>query len=183
VSDRPRLGVSACLLGEPVRYNAGHKRDDWIVDVLGPRVEWVAVCPEVEAGFGTPRETMQLVRNDAGQLALMTTETARDMTGTMQHFAARRVDELATANLDGYVFKADSPSCGIEGVPVVAEGTAARGLFAAALMVRLPHLPVADERQLADPEARRAFVERVFARYRARQAAGGRRRATLDRRS
>jgi uncharacterized protein YbbK (DUF523 family) len=174
VGDRPRLGVSACLLGEPVRYNAGHKRDDWLVDVLGRLVEWVAVCPEVEAGFGTPRETMHLVRNDAGQIALMTTETARDVTETMRTFADRRIDELARTNLDGYIFKADSPSCGIEGV---------RGLFAAALMSRLPRLPVADERRLADPEARRLFIERVFTHHRARQSAGGGGRARLDRRS
>jgi len=72
VSDRPRLGISACLLGQPVRYNAGHKRDDWLVDVLGPLVEWVAVCPEVEAGFGTPRETMQLVGKGSAGVALLT---------------------------------------------------------------------------------------------------------------
>jgi uncharacterized protein YbbK (DUF523 family) len=183
VSDRPRLGVSACLLGEPVRYNAGHKRDDWLVDVLGPLVEWVAVCPEVEAGFGTPRETMHLVRNDAGQVALVTTETARDVTATMRHFADRRIDDLARADLDGYVFKADSPSCGIERVAVVHGDSGERGLFAAALISRLPHLPIADERRLADPEARREFVERVFAHHRARQGAVEVGRARLDRRS
>jgi len=180
VSDRPRLGVSACLLGEPVRYNAGHKRDDWLVDVLGPLVEWVAVCPEVEAGFGTPRETMQLVRTGGDGVALLTTETARDVTTTMRRFADGRIEELALANLDGYVFKADSPSCGVEGVPVIvpepmsagltaADVSTGSGLFAAALMSRLPNLPIADERRLADPDARQRFVERVFAHHRARK--------------
>ena len=56
-----RLGISRCLLGEPVRYDGGHKRDQFLVDVLGQHVEWVPVCPEVEAGFGTPRESMRLV--------------------------------------------------------------------------------------------------------------------------
>jgi uncharacterized protein YbbK (DUF523 family) len=171
VSDRPRLGVSACLLGEPVRYNAAHKRDDWLVDVLGPLVEWVAVCPEVEAGFGTPREAMQLVWTGEGRVALMTTATARDMTTTMRRFADSRIEELARANLDGYVFKADSPSCGVEGVPVAVSNspqTAGAGLFAAALMSRLPELPIADERRLADRDARQQFVERVLAHHRAR---------------
>ncbi len=180
MSDRPRIGISACLLGEPVRYDAGHKRDAWIVDVLGPTVEWVPVCPEVEAGFGTPRETMRLVRTDGGGIALVTTGTARDVTQTMRRYADRRVDELAHGNLDGYVLKADSPSCGVDGVRVSWEtinagtGEAAeqdlltgRGLFAEALLARLPHLPVADERELADPEGRRQFVERVFAHHRA----------------
>src|SRR5207247_8443192 len=80
VSDRPRIGISACLLGEPVRYDAGHKRDAWIVEVLGPMGEWVPVCPEVEAGFGTPRETMRLVRTNEGGIALMSTGDARDVT-------------------------------------------------------------------------------------------------------
>jgi uncharacterized protein YbbK (DUF523 family) len=182
VSDRPRLGVSACLLGEPVRYNAGHKRDDWLVDVLGPLVEWVAVCPEVEAGFGTPRETMQLVWKRGEGVALLTTETGRDVTTTMRRFAERRIEELAGANLNGYVFKADSPSCGVAGVPLIASSpdpiparcaagdvSTASGLFAAALMSRLPDLPIADERRLADPDARQRFVERVFAHHHARK--------------
>ena len=179
MSDRPRIGISACLLGEPVRYDAGHKRHAWIVDVLGPMVEWVSVCPEVEAGFGTPRETMRLVRTDDGGIALVTTGDSRDVTQTMRRYADRRVDELARANLDGYVLKADSPSCGVEGVQVFSQAfsaissmaavdprPAARGLFAEALVARLPHLPVVDERGLADPEGRRQFVDRVFGHHR-----------------
>ncbi len=179
MSDRPRIGISACLLGEPVRYDAGHKRDAWIVDVLGPTVEWVPVCPEVEAGFGTPRETMRLVRTDGGGIALMTTGDARDVTERMRRYTDRRVEELADANLDGFVLKADSPSCGVDGVQVetafsTVSATSrfdthpdARGLFAEALMTRLPHLPVADERRLANPEGRRQFVDVVFAHHRA----------------
>jgi uncharacterized protein YbbK (DUF523 family) len=171
VSDRPRVGISACLLGEPVRYDAGHKRDAWLVDALGPQVEWVPVCPEVEAGFGTPRETMEFVRADGGGVALMTTETKRDVTEMMHRYTDRRIDELARAGLDGYVLKADSPSCGIEGVPVFGVSASAeinlrstgRGLLAEALLSRLPHLPVADERQLADPAFRTAFIARILA--------------------
>jgi FdhD protein len=161
VGDRPRVGISACLLGEPVRYDGRHKRDAWLVDVLGPQVEWVPVCPEVEAGFGTPRETMHLLDDGKGGLALMTTETKRDVTETMQRFARRRVDELSGAMLDGYVLKADSPSCGLEGP----------GLFAAALMARLPGLPVADERQLSDSNQREVFAARVRAHHRGRSTA------------
>jgi hypothetical protein len=59
---KPRLGVSACLLGEEVRYNGGHKRDRFLTDVLGPYVQWVPVCPEVEIGLGTPRPAIRLVQ-------------------------------------------------------------------------------------------------------------------------
>ena len=158
MSNRPRVGISACLLGEPVRYDGRHKRDSWLVEVLGQEVDWIPVCPEVEAGFGTPRETMHLVDNGVGGIALTTTETKRDVTSIMQAYADRRVAELAGAELDGYVLKADSPSCGLEGP----------GLFAAALLARLPDLPIADERTLSGVQERAAFTSRVRAHHTAR---------------
>src|SRR5579864_8921084 len=134
VSDRPRVAISSCLLGECVRWDAGHKRHDDLIESIGPKVDWVPVCPEVEAGFGSPREAMQLVRRGSGGVALMTTGSRRDVTDVMRQYAARRIEELAAADLNGYVFKADSPSCGIEGVRMVDtpdEAVAgARGLFA-----------------------------------------------------
>jgi FdhD protein len=161
VGDRPRVGISACLLGEPVRYDGRHKRDAWLVDVLGPQVEWVSVCPEVEAGFGIPRETMELVHDANGRAALMTTGTKRDVTDILQRYAGRRVEELARADLDGYVLKADSPSCGLEGP----------GLFAAVLTARMPDLPIVDELQLDDGHARQRFADDVRAHHRARSVA------------
>ena len=50
--ERIRLGISACLLGEPVRFDGGHKRDSFLVESLGQFVDWVPVCPEVESGLG-----------------------------------------------------------------------------------------------------------------------------------
>src|SRR5436190_14586330 len=121
VSDRPRIGISACLLGEPVRYDAGHKRDAWIVEVLGPTVEWVPVCPEVEAGFGTPRATMRLQlirpqnrargeRFDAANLALVLNKQGTDVTARLATYARRKVEKLAGADLSGFILKKDSPS-------------------------------------------------------------------------
>ena len=167
--DRPRIGVSACLLGERVRYDGRDKRDAWLVDVLGPRVEWVPVCPEVEAGLGTPREPMNLGRDATGRIVLMTDRVRDDLTAMMIGFSGRRVDELAAADLDGYVLKAGSPSCGLD-VPV--QGDRDRGLFAAALTTAIPELPVADERELAEPASRERFVARVFAHHRQRSSGG-----------
>jgi uncharacterized protein YbbK (DUF523 family) len=169
VPDRPRIGVSACLLGERVRYDGRDKRDAWLVDILGPRVEWVPVCPEVEAGLGTPREPMNLGRDTTGRIVLVTDRVRDDLTATMRDYAARRAGELADADLDGYVLKAGSPSCGLD-VPVHGDRTPGRGrgVFAAALTARLANLPVADERELAEPSSRDRFVERVFAHYRRR---------------
>ena len=159
MSDRPRLGISACLLGEAVRYDGAHKRHAWLVDVLGPQVEWVSVCPEVEAGFGTPREPLQLERASDGGIALMTLGSRRDVTAVMRDYTATRVVELTGANLDGYVFKADSPSCDVDS-----------GLFAQSFTEMSPALPVIDERRLADPHERQTFVDQVFAHHRSCRA-------------
>jgi len=158
---RPRVGVSACLLGDPVRYNGGHKRHAWLVDVWGREVEWVPVCPEVEIGLGTPREPIDLVRSGDGGIRLLTTGTRVDLTERMRAFAAARVEALAALGLSAYVLKSDSPSCGPGGVRVAGSDEPARGLFAQALMTRLPDLPIVDERELDDVDARAAFLARV----------------------
>jgi uncharacterized protein YbbK (DUF523 family) len=166
---RPRVGISACLLGDEVRHDGGHKRNGFLVDVLGPQVDWVRVCPEVEVGMGTPRETLRLVR--AGdRVRMVTTRTAVDYTGTMAAWARRRAEALAGQDLSGYVLKKDSPSCGMDGVAIYdARGAPAgkgRGLFAEELMRRFPDLPIEDEGRLANPRVREDFVQRVFAHWR-----------------
>jgi len=163
---RIRIGISACLLGDEVRYDGGHKRDPILTDVLGPFVEWVKVCPEVEIGMGTPREPIRLTNAD-GRIRLMTVKTGVDYTDAMTAYAARRTDALADAGLCGYVLKKDSPSCGMTRVKVYGgRGRTSRtgvGVFAAALLARFPHLPVEEEGRLADPHVRENFIERVFA--------------------
>jgi uncharacterized protein YbgA (DUF1722 family)/uncharacterized protein YbbK (DUF523 family) len=164
-SDRIRLGVSSCLLGEEVRFDGGHKHDRFLTDVLGRHVEWVPVCPEVELGLGVPRDTLRLVgMPDAPRL--VQEKTGEDLTARMQRYARDRVRELAALELDGYVLKRASPSCGLlrvrvyrdNGVPA-ADG---RGLFAETLVAALPALPVEEEGRLNDPALRENFIERVF---------------------
>ena len=117
MNERIRLGISACLLGERVRFDGGHKRDPFLVESLGPFVDWVPVCPEVESGLDAPRESMRLVQAD-GRVRLLTNKTAQDRTTRMHGYARRRVEELADGELCGYVLKKDSPTCGLERVKV-----------------------------------------------------------------
>ena len=161
-----RLGISACLLGERVRFDGGHKRDSFLVDTLGPFVEWVPVCPEVESGMPAPRESLRLVQ--AGrEIRLITNKTTQDHTASMRGYARRRLEELADAELCGFVLKKDSPSCGLERVKVYGTSgmsmKSGRGLFADALVTRFPRLPVEEEGRLNDPRLRENFIERVFA--------------------
>lgn len=172
-----RIGISSCLLGEFVRYDAGHKRDAFLADTLGGFVEWVPVCPEVECGLGTPRESIRLVRTDGG-VRLLTVKTSVDLTEQMARYTERRVAELAREGLSGYVFKKDSPSCGVFRVKVHEAGAmpdrSGRGLFAAAIAERFPHLPIEEEGRLSDPHLRENFIERLFAYRRLQDLFAGR---------
>ncbi len=161
-----RIGVSACLLGQAVRWDGGHKRDRFVVDGLGPFVEFVGVCPELESGLPVPRPTLRLA-GDIDDPRLVFVESGEDYTAVMQAHVRARVRALEEAGLCGYVLKSDSPSCGMERVRVYnASGMPARkgvGLFARELMRRMPLLPVEEEGRLNDPKLRETFVERVFA--------------------
>jgi uncharacterized protein YbgA (DUF1722 family)/uncharacterized protein YbbK (DUF523 family) len=163
---RLRLGVSACLLGKPVRFDGGHKRDTFLTEELARFVEWVPVCPEEEAGLGTPREAMRLVHQGRTE-RLVGVRSQRDLTDSLTEFAAVRVRQLAASHLDGFVLKKDSPSCGLLRVKVYStHGVPARtgrGVFAEALCAALPMLPVEEEGRLSDPVLRENFIERVYA--------------------
>lgn len=162
-----RVGVSSCLLGNAVRWDGRHRRDAFLVDVLGEHVEWVPVCPELEVGMGVPREPIRLV-GDPRSPRLLGERSGKDHTAAMQRFAEARVRELAALGLAGWVTKSGSPSCGLSHVPVhpARGGGAPRrcgiGVFVRVLAERMPLLPVEDEVRLLDAAARDAFVERVF---------------------
>jgi uncharacterized protein YbgA (DUF1722 family)/uncharacterized protein YbbK (DUF523 family) len=160
--ERPRVGVSSCLLGSPVRFDGGHKRFRFLTDELGPYVDWVPYCPEVEIGLGTPREPIRLTFD--GRLV--------NRPGTLDHTVLMAALPLPVA-VDGYVFKAKSPSCGVWGIPRYrssgkASGAVGPGLYAGRVMASFPLLAVEDEGRLNDAGLREAFVERVFAAARLR---------------
>ena len=164
------IGVSSCLLGQEVRFDGGHKRDAFLTGTLTAYVEFVPVCPELEAGMGVPREPVRLVGPpDAPRM--VGTRSQTDFTSLMTGFSRKRTAELEVHDLCGYILKKNSPSCGMERVKIYAEGGGVPskqgvGLFAQELMRRFPLLPVEEEGRLTDPRLRENFVERVFA-YRA----------------
>ncbi|MEU7896510.1 DUF523 and DUF1722 domain-containing protein [Nonomuraea sp. NPDC049152] len=172
---RPRIAVSSCLLGELVRFNGGHSRDRFLSGALDPFVDWVRICPEMEVGLGTPRETLRLERSPGGP-RLMTRTTRADLTDRMTALARAR---SAALDVDGYVFKSRSPSCGVHGIPLHPEGGGGpvgkrdRGTFASVVMDAHPLLPVEDEGRLNDALLKESFVERVFAHARLRELLDG----------
>ena len=76
---RPRVGVSACLLGRKVRFDGGHKKHDFVHDTLSRFVEFVPVCPELESGMPVPRESLRLITGPLG-LKLVGNKSGDDST-------------------------------------------------------------------------------------------------------
>ena len=172
MNERVRLGISSCLLGNSVRWNSGHKMDRYLTRTLGQFVDYVPVCPEVEAGFGVPRESMRLV-GDPENPRLITFKTKTDKTDQMLDWARRRVKELEKEDLHGFIFKSDSPSSGMIRVKVYTEkGMPVKngvGMFAREFMRHFPLIPAEDDGRLHDPKIRENFIERIFALQRWRQ--------------
>jgi uncharacterized protein YbgA (DUF1722 family)/uncharacterized protein YbbK (DUF523 family) len=170
--EKIRIGVSTCLLGEAVRYNGGHAHDRYVTETLGQYMEFVPVCPEMEAGFGLPREPVHL-EGDPASPRLVTVRTQKDLTDTMMNWAQRRVRELEKEDFCGFIFKSKSPSSGMERVKVYTDkGMAVKkgiGLFARAFMEHFPLIPVEEEGRLHDPHLRENFIERIFTLNRWRQ--------------
>lgn len=173
-----RIGVSACLLGQEVRYNGGHARDRYVVETLEDYLTLIPVCPEEEVGMGTPRETVRLVGDPAAP-RMVGGKSGEDWTVRMNRYSARRVKELAVEDLCGFIFKKNSPSCGVFRVKVYNEkGHLAippgRGLFAAEFARKYPMAPIEEEGRLHDPGLRENFLERVFAYHRLKALFRGR---------
>lgn len=165
MSEKIRLGVSSCLLGEMVRYDGGHQLDHFLRDTLGEFVEYVPVCPEVEMGLPTPRQTLRLVEREDGP-RLVFSKSGEDVTERMQSWAHKRVRQLAEEDLCGFVFKAKSPSSGMERVKLYDRNGVPHksgvGLFAKVFMDSLPLLPVEEDGRLHDPRLRENFIECIF---------------------
>jgi len=176
--ERLKLGISSCLLGQEVRWNGGHKLDKYLAYTLGQFVEYVPVCPEVEAGFGVPRESFRLV-GDTEHPRLITFKSKTDHTDRMMAWAARRVRELEQEDLCGFIFKSDSPSSGMIRVKVYNDKGMPHkvgiGIFARAFMEHFPLIPVEDDGRLNDPLIRENFILQVFTMKRWRDILAGKR--------
>lgn len=177
LDEKIRIGVSSCLLGEKVRFDGGHKLDRFLTETLGEYVDYVPVCPEVEIGLPTPRETLRLV-GPADAQRLVFTKSGEDITERMLAWARKRVVQLEEEDLCGFVFKSKSPSSGMERVKLYdANGSPNQqgvGVFARVFMEHFPLLPVEEDGRLHDPRLRENFVELLFTlkRWRACLAAG-----------
>jgi uncharacterized protein YbbK (DUF523 family) len=160
-----RVGISACLLGQPVRYDGRSKRDQVLTEAFAGLVEWVPVCPEAECGLPIPREMMRL-QGDPARPRLIVIKTGEDQTDRLLDWTGKKLEELSDLGIRGFCFKARSPSCGVRDTNIFDEEgqvifECGSGLFARAFIQRFPHLPVEDEGHLQDQKSRERFIRRI----------------------
>ena len=171
---KPRVAVSSCLLGERVRYDGEQKRDRWVAETLPTLVEIIGVCPEVGAGMGVPRPAIRVVKSGP-MLRLQIVGQGADVTSAFDAYADAEVARLRALGIDGYLFKARSPSCGAFDTPHFASAESdalpiatASGRWAARIIGEFPTIAIADESQMHEMAARTRFMASCAAHIRAR---------------
>jgi len=172
VHHKPKIAISACLMGAEVRFNGGHKESRLCSQALSEYFEFVPLCPEVAIGLGIPRQPIRLVGDPAHPQAVGSVDSSLNVSQPLQAYGV----EMAAEHTDicGYIFMQKSPSCGLERVKVYQDGgrpaeLSGRGIYAQAFCAAHPDLPVEEDGRLNDPVLRENFLTRVYA-YSAWQA-------------
>lgn len=165
LSNRLLIGISSCLLGERVRFDSGHKNHSYISQTLSEYFDFKPFCPEVSIGLGIPREPIRLVAEERGGpvRCIGTKDVDKDVTAPLKAIAHEQFEWIA--GLDGYIFKRDSPSCGMTRVKVYTNSMPERngvGIYAGEILSAFPDLPVEEEGRLGDAALRENFIKRVF---------------------
>ncbi len=164
--EKPRIGISSCLLGDEVRYDGASKWHRIIVEIIGPQVEWIPLCPEMELGMGIPREPINLI-GQAESPTLVAVETGKNWSKEMEIFSRQKIQTLKRQELNGYIFKSSSPSCGLRKVRVYKDSSldhwvsSGVGMFVREFLRQFPDLPVADEGELSTEQKAVEFIERI----------------------
>ena len=169
--ERIKIGVSSCLLGNPVRFDGGHKKQKYLTDILSKHFDFQTTCPEVSINLGTPRPSIRLVEMERDNEKVVhlvngkdySLNYTEDMRIFSKDYCKKYIDGLC-----GYILKNNSPSCGMKRVKIYNETTGhpranpGSGIFAEELMRQHPNLPVEEEGRLNDEALRDNFLMRVY---------------------
>ncbi|MDQ1264279.1 MAG: hypothetical protein QG559_1280 [Campylobacterota bacterium] len=159
------IAVSACLLGEKVRFDGGHKHDRFVTDELGKYASFIPFCPEALA-FGTPRPSIRLVNMEDGY-NIISNKNGANLTKELQDKSYQELHKIAGTNLSGIIFKSKSPSCGMGSAKAYLENgfadSKADGMFVAICKEKFPLLPMEEEGRLQDDWLRENFIMQLFA--------------------
>jgi len=169
------VGISACLLGENVRFDGGHSQSKYCLHTLSEFFKFRKFCPEMAAGLGTPRPAIRLVGDLDDPKLYYSNNPGEDLKGKLAKGYARFINEQS--DLSGYILMKNSPSCGMSRIKVYQENGHSHvkrrsGLFAEALMEKYPNLPVEEDGRLNDEGLRENFIMRVYAYHRLNKLKG-----------
>jgi uncharacterized protein YbbK (DUF523 family)/uncharacterized protein YbgA (DUF1722 family) len=172
MSKKPVIGISSCVLGNLVRYDGGHTHVDWVTQKLQHYCELKAICPEMEMGLGSPRETMNLVRTELADVRLITSKTKKDLTRDAD-LSIEKILNRDTVEICGHIFQQRSPSCGLNLVKLyspddqlITSSEKNIGLYAKAFTKRFPLVPVIEADALLKSDLREQFLVQVYATFR-----------------
>lgn len=160
---KPRVVISRCINIQPVRYNGGIVTDNF-AKKLGEFVEYVDICPEVDIGMGVPRPSVVLAR--IGQKIHMVEPVSKtDYTDRIEDYSRKTLEALK--DIDGFLLKSKSPSCGVGNAKLYKDDLQhgigkTNGIFADYCKKYFPYLPVEDEGRVHDDWIRRDFLTKIF---------------------
>lgn len=162
---QPTLGIGACLVGQPVRYNGESKRKQSHIEILKKHMQLKSFCPEMAIGLGVPRQTIRIVDGDNDIILTDSDEQTENYTPAIRAFAQKVLKQ--EPNLCGYILVKGSPSCGYDRVKRYNQkgniaGHDAMGVFAAELQRLNPLLPLDEDGRLNDAPIRESFMCRVY---------------------
>ena len=163
-SDKLQIAVSSCLLGHKVRYDGRDRKNNNVLK-LCEQFECVAICPEYAIGLGIPRPPINIVQIGSELRVRGIANPNHDMTDALQEYAETICESIP--NLCGYIFKARSPSCGVNSTPFFSETGSelgvTSGIYSSRIQQRLDKLPVIEEKQLTTEDDIELFIESVYA--------------------
>ena len=164
-----KLGVSTCLLGQPCRFNGEGSKFDFVFDTLSQYFELVPYCPEMDLMGQAPRESIRMVETKEEQIKFVTNATKKDITDDLENVCERCCNDFQNHDLNGFILKSKSPTCGLERVRVYQDNASNAhqkkgvGAFAHAILQKYPNLPIEEEGRLNDPWLKESFVMQIFA--------------------
>ena len=162
---RPRIGISKCLEFDMCRYDGSRINNNFVRN-MKEYVDFVPVCPEVGIGLGSPRKPIRLVTID-GKKNLYQPSSKKNLTEDMHDFGKKFAE--SNSKLDGFIFKRDSPTCGIIDVRLYHKlgdhvgYSKTSGMFSEDVLKNFPNIVKEDEKRLNNISIRENFLTRIFA--------------------
>lgn len=157
----PKVAISRCLVGDPVRYDGRSKYYPKLINQLESVFILIPICPEVEIGLTTPRPPIHIVEIESQLRVVVIEALHRDLTDSLRELAI----EKRPADIDGFILKARSPSCGLKTTPHLLENGRVvydAGIYAAALRKANPELPMIEAEELESPQSLEKFIHEVM---------------------